>query len=171
MNIRIADIVESTTSDGPGFRTSIYCQGCAHNCPKCHNKETWDFFGGTLMDVQSIFDRIVRDSFSDVTFSGGDPLYQVDAFLELAKLIKTYTKKTIWCYTGFTWEQIVGNPRLNKILPFIDVLVDGRFVEALKDEDLLFRGSSNQRLIDVKKSLVSKQVEILDYDPYIRLAV
>ncbi len=134
-------------ADGPGLRTSIYCAGCAHHCPGCHNPQSWDFAGGREMTVSELFDLIVSDEFSNVTFSGGDPLYQVEAFTELARRIKTETGKTIWCYTGFTYEEIASNPRLAAILPYIDVLVDGPFIEELRDPELHFRGSSNQRII------------------------
>ena len=147
MTIRILDILEETMADGPGLRTSIYCAGCAHHCPGCHNPESWDFKGGREMTVRELLDIVKEDEFSDVTFSGGDPLYQVEAFTELAKGIKEETGKTIWCYTGFTYEEVVADPKLSAILPYLDVLVEGPFIQALRDPELLFRGSSNQRII------------------------
>lgn len=147
MKIRVLDILEETMADGPGFRTSIYCAGCAHHCPGCHNPQSWDFMGGQEMSVQELLDIIKSDEFSNVTFSGGDPLYQVEAFTELARRIKEETGKNIWCYTGFTYEEILADSRLSMILPYIDTLVDGPFVEALRDPELHFRGSSNQRII------------------------
>ena len=102
------------------------------------------------MSVQELLDIIKDDEFANVTFSGGDPLYQVEAFTELARRIKEETDKTIWCYTGFRYEDILSDERLSQILPYIDVLVDGPFVEDLRDPDLPFRGSSNQRIIDIK---------------------
>ncbi len=150
MNIRILDILEETMADGPGLRTSIYCAGCAHHCPGCHNPESWDFKGGREMSVEELLDIVKEDEFSNVTFSGGDPLYQVEAFTELARRIKEETGKTIWCYTGFTYEEIVADKRLSAILPYLDVLVEGPFIQALRDTQLLFRGSSNQRIIYLK---------------------
>ncbi len=147
MKIRILDILEETMADGPGFRTSIYCAGCAHHCPGCHNPQSWDFAGGHEMSVDELMSIIKADEFSNVTFSGGDPLYQVEAFTELARRIKSETAKTIWCYTGFTYEEIASDARLSQILPYIDVLVDGPFIEALRDSELHFRGSSNQRIL------------------------
>ena len=137
-------------ADGPGFRTSIYCAGCAHHCPGCHNPQSWDFKGGYEVTIEELLDIIKADEFANVTFSGGDPLYQVEAFTELARRIKTETDKTIWCYTGFTYEEIQADPRLSQILPYLDVLVDGPYIEALRDTNLRFRGSSNQRSLNLK---------------------
>ena len=150
MKIRILDILEETMMDGPGLRTSIYCAGCAHRCPGCHNPQSWDFSGGREVTVDELLDVIKADEFANVTFSGGDPLYQVEAFTELARRIKEETDKTIWCYTGFTYEEILADTRLSQILPYLDVLVDGPYVEALRDTNLPFRGSSNQRIINLK---------------------
>ena len=151
MKIRILDILEETMADGPGLRTSIYCAGCAHACPGCHNPQSWDFRGGREVDVQEILDVVKADEFADVTFSGGDPLYQVEAFTELARRIKEETGKNIWCYTGFKYEDIQADDRMSRILPYIDTLVDGPFVTDLRDPDLPFRGSSNQRIIHLTK--------------------
>lgn len=151
MKIRILDIIEETMADGPGLRTSVYCAGCAHHCPGCHNPQSWDFAGGREVDVDKILEIIKADEFSNVTFSGGDPLYQVEAFTELARLIKEETGKNIWCYTGFTYEEIIKDERLSQILPYIDTLVDGPYIEELRDTDLHFRGSSNQRIIHLKE--------------------
>ena len=137
-------------ADGPGLRTSIYCAGCAHHCPGCHNPQSWDFKGGREMSVQELLDIIKDDEFANVTFSGGDPLYQVEAFTELARRVKEETDKTIWCYTGFTYEEILDNALLSQILPYIDVLVDGPFIEELKTTEIPFVGSSNQRKIELK---------------------
>lgn len=109
------------------------------------------------MTVDEIMDIIVADPFADVTFSGGDPMYQPEAFTALAKEIKLRTKKTIWCYTGFRFEQLVENKQQKELLRHIDVLVDGPFIEALRDPDLVFRGSSNQRIIEVAKALESAE--------------
>lgn len=103
--------------------------------------------GGHAMDVDELLEIVKSDSMSNVTFSGGDPFYQVDAFTELAKRIKEETEKTIWCWTGFTYEEILADPHLAKILPYLDVLVDGPFILEQRDTTLLFRGSPNQRII------------------------
>lgn len=160
------NVLEYTTSDGPGFRTSIYSSGCEHACKGCQNSQTWDINAGKPVEVSDLLQTVKSFDFADVTFSGGDPFFQVEGFTELARLIKEQTSKSIWCYTGFTFEQIIASQKLSKMLPYIDVLVDGRFLESLKDTDLLFRGSSNQRLIDVKSSLKLRRVVLSDYDPF-----
>lgn len=152
-SISILDIIEDTTVDGPGFRTTVYSAGCQHACPGCHNPQSWNMSNGRACSIDGIMGRIKKAEFSNVTFSGGDPLFQADAFTELAKRIKAETDKTIWCYTGYLYEQVKASKKLSQLLHFIDVLVDGKFVESLKDESLQFIGSSNQRIIDVQKSL------------------
>ena len=103
------------------------------------------------MTVRQLLDIVKEDEFADVTFSGGDPLYQVEAFTELARCIKEETGKNIWCYTGFRYEEILEDEHLSQILPYIDTLVDGPFVAELRDPDIPFRGSSNQRIIHLTK--------------------
>ncbi|MBO7141094.1 MAG: anaerobic ribonucleoside-triphosphate reductase activating protein [Prevotella sp.] len=151
--ISVLSIVEDTMVDGPGFRTSIYCAGCRHRCEGCHNPQSWDFSGGRAMTTDEIMRIIEADPYANVTFSGGDPMYQPEGFAELARAIRQRTQKTIWCYTGFTFEELLVNPRQRALLELIDVLVDGPFVKSLRDETLRFRGSRNQRLVDVKHSL------------------
>ncbi len=151
--IRVLDIIEDTTVDGPGFRTSIYCAGCSHACKGCHNPQSWDFNGGREMTTDEIMKIIEADPYADVTFSGGDPMYQAEGFAELARAIRQRTDKTIWCYTGFTYEALLKMPKQRELLELIDVLVDGPFVESLRDPDLLFRGSSNQRIISLSQPL------------------
>ena len=151
--IRVLDILEDTMVDGPGFRTSIYCAGCRHACPGCHNPQSWDFNAGRDMTVEQIMRIIENDPYTlGVTFSGGDPMYQAAGFAELARQIHRRTQKDIWCYTGFTFESLIHEDQ-RELLEQIDVLVDGPFIQKLRDPDLLFRGSSNQRLIDVPASL------------------
>ena len=153
MTIRVLSVLHDTTVDGPGFRTSIYCAGCGHHCPGCHNPQSWDFQGGEERSVDELMQEIEGDPFADVTFTGGDPLYQAEAFTELARRIKGETRKTIWCYTGYLYEQTLREERFRHLIDEIDVLVDGPFIQSLRDEDLPFRGSTNQRIIDVRRSL------------------
>jgi anaerobic ribonucleoside-triphosphate reductase activating protein len=156
--LSILDIVHDTTVDGPGFRTAIYGAGCKHQCRGCHNPHSWDINNSIEYSVEKLLDIIKQDEFSNVTFSGGDPLMQVEGFTRLAKDIKEKTGKNIWCYTGFLYEQVLKSDTLSQILPYVDVLVDGRYIAALRNEDLQFRGSSNQRIIDVKKSLAENKI-------------
>ena len=154
--MRVVDIVDGTSVDGPGLRTTIYFAGCAHRCPGCHNPQTWDFKAGKDLTVKELIDHIVENDF-DVTFSGGDPFYQAKDIIELAGQIKLLGK-TIWCYTGFTFEEISAYPEMSRMLPYIDVLVDGPFIQAKHDPELIFRGSSNQRLIDVPATVAAGHI-------------
>ena len=148
--LRVVDIVDGTSVDGPGLRTSIYFAGCDHRCPGCHNPSTWDFRAGYDMTVDQLMRRIIDNDFN-VTFSGGDPLYQLQPLTTLARAVKA-AGKTIWCYTGFIYEDLLADSRYDEILSLIDVLVDGPFILALRDTDLRFRGSSNQRIISLRNA-------------------
>ena len=147
MRIRVLEILHQTMADGPGFRTAIYCAGCKHACKGCHNPQSWDFNAGKWMEVEELLEIVKADDLSDVSFSGGDPFYQVEGFTELARRIKEETSKTIWCWTGFTLEEIQASAQMSQMLPYLDVLVDGPFILEQRDTDLLFRGSPNQRII------------------------
>ena len=151
--------------DGPGFRTTVYAAGCPNACPGCHNPQSWDIGAGILMTTEEIMQVIRADEFADVTFSGGDPMFQPEGFAELAEAVKRETGKNIWCYTGYTFERLLDNPKQAELLKYIDVLVDGKFKQALRDESLLFRGSSNQRLIDVQASLKAQKAVDYVYNP------
>lgn len=132
--------------DGPGLRTSIYFAGCEHACPGCHNPESWPKDGGEEWTVERLM-TVIRYNRFPVTFSGGDPLYQTEELLPLARAIKEAGLE-VWCYTGFLFEQIRDKQPYQELLQYIDVLVDGPFVEALKPaRPLRFRGSTNQRFI------------------------
>ena len=121
--------------DGPGFRTSIYCAGCPNHCPECHNPQSWDINHGTMTSTEDLMKEIMDDPFANVTFSGGDPMFQAEGFAELAREIRRQSKKTIWCFTGYKFENLVKNPAQLELLKLIDVLVDGPFVKALADPD------------------------------------
>ena len=149
--LSIIDIIEDTTVDGPGFRTAIYAAGCPNACPGCHNPESWDIKKGKQISTEEILTKVLADDFANVTFSGGDPMFQPEGFTKLAQ-----------CYTGYTFERLLDNPKQAELLKYIDVLVDGKFKQALRDESLLFRGSSNQRLIDVKASLKANKTVLLE---------
>lgn len=153
-------------ADGPGLRTSIYCAGCSHHCKGCHNPQSWDIANGKWMSIDEIMEVIKADTISNVSFSGGDPFFQVEAFTELARCIKTETSKTIWCWTGFTIEQIRADAHLAMLLPYIDTLVDGPFILEQRDTTLLFRGSPNQRIIHltpVEEDICPGAVELVKF--------
>ena len=152
-HFNVLSIVRGTTVDGPGFRTSIYLAGCTHRCPGCHNPQSWNFQNGTQMTLDEIME-IVREEDFDVTLSGGDPLCSPEATLTLVNTLKA-DNRNIWLFTGYTWEEIMVNTALREIISKVDVVVDGPFIESMKDPDLLFRGSSNQRLILTAPSLAS----------------
>ena len=165
--IRIANIINDSIVDGPGIRLTVFFQGCAHACKDCFNKETWDFNGGVLYDIDKIYDIAMKNPLLDgITLSGGDPLYQVEGALELVKLFKN-TDLNIMVYTGFNYEELIeiskNKPVMHEFLENIDYLVDGPFVTELRDISLKFRGSSNQRIIDVQKTLKENKVVLADF--------
>lgn len=147
--LRVLDIVAGTSVDGPGLRTSVYLAGCGHACPGCHNPQSWAFDGGEERTLDSLMAVLAEEDF-DVTLTGGDPLYQLEGVVELARRIRHELHKTVWLYTGFTIEQIRESPTLRRILEVVDVIVDGPFVEAERDLNLRFRGSRNQRIIELQ---------------------
>jgi len=161
-SLRVLRIVEGTSVDGVGLRTSIYGAGCANRCEGCHNPQSWDPAGGEAMSVESVLERIIAADLN-VTFTGGDPMFQAEGFAALARAVRWRTDKTIWCYTGLTFEEIagIGGP-CGELLREVDVLVDGRFVLSERDTSLLFRGSRNQRIIDVAASLARGEAVELD---------
>ena len=151
--------------DGDGIRAVIYCAGCSHRCKNCHNPQTWDINNGTFVSVQEIYDKVTEFNplIDGITFTGGDPMFQAEAFHELAKMIKNNSQYDIWCYTGYTFEEIINSrDKKLELLKSVDVLVDGRYIDELKDLRLPYRGSSNQRIISVQESL--KQNIAVDYE-------
>lgn len=145
MKVRILDIIRGTTVDGPGFRTSIYFAGCRHECPGCHNPQSWDFNGGRETDIDGIMKIVIEEDF-DVTLTGGDPMYQPEIVKELSRRVKE-AGHSVWVYTGFTWEEIRNDRRLMDALEYVEAIVDGPFIMSLRDTDLKFRGSSNQKIV------------------------
>lgn len=160
--VRVVRVVEGTSVDGPGLRTSIYVAGCRHQCPGCHNPQTWDFMSGKDMTVDELME-IVRYNGFPVTLTGGDPIYQAEALVPLAEAIAK-EGLGLWCYTGFTYEELLetADPAVEKLLNLVDVLVDGPFIAAERDTSLRFRGSTNQRLIDIKKTRANKSISLFD---------
>ncbi len=155
--LRILKIYNETIADGEGFRYSIYLSGCRHCCKGCHNPDSWNYESGSLLTedwLNKIVDEINNNPLLDgITFSGGDPFFYPQSFLQLLKIMKAKTGKNIWCYTGYTYEQLMVRDELKSCLGYIDVLVDGRFVREMYDPSLSFRGSTNQRIIKLEKTL------------------
>lgn len=145
--MRLADYTPNSTVDGVGVRQVFWLQGCPHHCPGCHNPQTWDESGGKVVDNHGIIQMALESPFN-VTFSGGDPLYQIKDITIVCKALKE-AGKNIWVYTGYMWEQVMNLP----LMDYIDVLVDGRFKQDMIEPKYPFRGSSNQRIIDVQRSL------------------
>lgn len=160
--IRIAGIVEESIVDGPGIRFVIFTQGCPHGCKGCHNPQTHDFNSGKDVNIDEIVNKIKEDPLlKGITLSGGEPFMQAG---KLAKLIDKLsdTKLDIITYTGFKYEEIIKNAndenKFYKLLDRTDILIDGKFEEDKKDENLMYRGSSNQRAIDVELSRKSGKI-------------
>ena len=150
--LRVLHIVEGTSVDGPGLRTSIYLAGCNHRCPGCHNPDSWNPQGGEERSLDELM-QVIAYNEAPVTLSGGDPLQQPEDTRALIHRIKRELGYNVWCFTGYTWEEIVANPELLDVVRELDVLVDGPFVQDERDISLRFRGSRNQRLIDVQRTL------------------
>ena len=158
MNIRIAGLVNDSIVDGPGFRFTVFTQGCPHHCPGCHNPQTHDFAAGNDVDTEEIIAKFRKNPLLDgITLSGGEPFCQAEACTEIAKAAKE-SGLNVWCYSGYTFEELVsGKEEWLLLLQEVDVLVDGRFELENRTLDCRFRGSRNQRLIDVPASLVEKK--------------
>jgi anaerobic ribonucleoside-triphosphate reductase activating protein len=151
MQIRIAGIERNSVVDGPGIRYTIFAQGCKHKCEGCQNLHTHDFDGGELMDIERITAEIKSDPLiQGVTFSGGEPFEQIEAFTALAEKLKGYN---IICYTGYTFEELKDSESARNLLSKINTLVDGKFEKDLSNPHLQFMGSENQRVLHTEWSL------------------
>ena len=160
--LRIAGIVPESFVDGPGIRLTVFVQGCPHHCPGCHNPQTHDFEGGHFIDREDILDMIEENPLLDgITFSGGEPFSQAAGLVPLAREVKERGYH-LMIYTGYTFERLMElspeHPELLELLSFADVLVDGPFILAKRSLELKFRGSSNQRLVNVQESLSAGHV-------------
>ena len=164
MNIRLAGIIFESLTNGKGLRKIFFSKGCEHNCKNCHNESMNSFDGGELLDIDFLVNSVLDTPYlKGVTFSGGDPFYQAKAFAEFSTKLKNHNIN-IWCYTGFTYEELIKlsekDDGIYNLLHHIDVLVDGPYIEELNDGSTRYRGSKNQRIIDVVKSL--KENKIID---------
>lgn len=153
----VAGILNHSNVNGDGMRTVVFFSKCSLNCPGCHNKEFQKLETGTKMDTKEIMDIVIKNNALNdgVTFSGGDPFEQPDAFIECLKHCKA-NHINVWVYTGRTYEQLISNPLWESCLEYIDVLVDGPYIESLKSETTKYRGSSNQRLLYLEKGKIKK---------------
>ncbi len=159
------NITKDDMLNGDGLRVVLWVAGCNHQCEDCQNPVTWDLTGGLPFDEAAeneLFEALAKPHISGITFSGGDPLHpfnRATTFKLMKKAKELFPDKTVWVYTGFRWEDFEDNPKMK----YIDVLVDGRFVKSLHDDKLCWVGSSNQRIIDVQKTLKEGKV-VLHYD-------
>lgn len=163
------NITTDDMNNGDGLRVVLWLAGCSHHCKGCQNPQTWNFESGISFDYlaeSEVFDELKKDYISGITLSGGDPLFNGNLHSVLGlvrKIKKEFPNKTIWCYTGYVWEDILSEDGeygwyKREILKYVDVLIDGRYVEELRDVNLHWVGSSNQRVIDVQKSLKEGEV-------------
>lgn len=162
MELRVAGIEPESIVDGPGFRFAVFVQGCPHKCPGCHNPQTHPFEGGTVMAVEDIFVQFKRNPLlKGVTLSGGEPFCQAEALAKLAGLVHGAGKDVV-VYTGYTYEELAasGDPAVQALLGETDLLIDGPFIEEQKNLELRFRGSANQRLIDMAKTRAAGHVAL-----------
>ena len=164
MKLQISGIVKESIVDGKGIRTTVFTQGCPHHCPGCHNPQTHPFEGGSAMDSSEIFEEFRQNPIlKGITFSGGEPFCQPAPLAELAKQVHS-VNKDVTVYTGYTYEQLLAmdDPAIHALLAETDVLIDGPFIEAQKNLELLFRGSENQRVIDMKQTREQGRVVLLE---------
>lgn len=155
-SLRIAGIVRESIVDGPGIRFTVFCQGCPHACPGCHNPETHDFAGGYDCRISRLMEEIDKDPLlAGVTFSGGEPFCQAEAFANMARQVKE-RGLSLTVFSGYTYEQLLemrkDDPFVGDLMDLTDLLIDGPFVKGKKDLTLQFRGSANQRIIDMEKT-------------------
>ena len=168
MQIRLAGIEPESIVDGPGYRLAVFVQGCPHGCPGCQNPQTHDFAGGTLRDTAEIIALLGKDPLvRGVTLTGGEPMMQAAALCEIAGAAKA-RGMNVWCYTGYTLEELLAQKDSDRmrLLGLVDVLVDGRYVARERSLELLYRGSRNQRLIDVPATLGCGEVRLYEPEPW-----
>ena len=165
MQIRLAGVEPESIVDGPGYRLTVFAQGCPHRCAGCHNPQTHDFSGGSLRETGEIAALLDQNPLvRGVTLSGGEPMAQAAAMAEIAQAARE-RGMSVWCYTGYTLEELLSrnDPEQMRLLHLTDVLVDGPFIARERSLELLYRGSRNQRLIDVPRTLAGGEVCL--YEP------
>ena len=158
MNIRICGLVNDSIVDGPGLRLTVFTQGCPHHCPGCHNPQSHRFEGGQLRDIDEILTMAKENPLLDgITLSGGEPFCQPEACAQIA-VGAHKLGLNVWCYTGYSYENLLASKEKRALLEQVDILVDGPFILEERSLDIRFRGSKNQRIIDVKNSLLENRV-------------
>jgi anaerobic ribonucleoside-triphosphate reductase activating protein len=161
--MRIANYIQDSIVDGKGLRFALFTQGCPHHCPGCHNPQTHDFNGGKEVAVEELVDIILQNPLTDgVTFTGGEPFAQAADCASIARAVRE-KGLNVWAYSGWTFEQLLsGTPEQREFLELCDVLIDGPFVLAQRSLTLKWRGSRNQRVLDVPRSLAEGRAIELD---------
>lgn len=159
MKISLSSLIHDSIVDGPGLRSVIFTQGCPHNCPGCHNQKAIPFEGGELITTDDVVNEVLKANLHNVTFSGGEPFAQPKELYTIAKALRE-KGYNIWSYSGYTYNALIRHhdPYVQKLLSQLDILVDGRFLLEKRSIAAIFRGSTNQRIIDVQKSLKEDKV-------------
>ncbi|WP_071025786.1 anaerobic ribonucleoside-triphosphate reductase activating protein [Peptoniphilus raoultii] len=163
--MRYGQIRKYDVANGPGIRTSFFVTGCRHKCPFCFNEEYQDFSYGNIWtdkETNLIIDYLKLDEINGLTILGGEPFQNTKDLIDIVEKIREKSSKSIWIYSGYSYEQIYADPLKKRLVELCDVLVDGLFINDLKDLRLKFRGSSNQRIIDIKKSRENNKVITID---------
>lgn len=157
--LRVAGFLNHSTVNGDGFRSVLFVSGCPHNCPGCHNEEMQDFSYGETTSVSEVLTLIEKNKplIDGITLSGGEPFEQCEGLLELVPIIKSWGL-SIWCYTGYLYEVLIQDPLKMQLLSYIDVLVDGPFIRAAADENLKYKGSSNQRILKLSHGKIKESL-------------
>lgn len=158
--MRIAGISAESFIDGPGLRYVVFTQGCPHHCKNCQNPETWDFDSGekmTISELNRVIKRLDKNKYRGITFSGGEPFLYADELSQIAETAHAMNWDVV-TYTGYEYEKLLNDTDKNPLLHATDILIDGKYIDELKDVSLPHRGSKNQRVIDIKKSLASNSV-------------
>ncbi len=162
VTLRINNIMHSSSVDGTGFRDVVFVNYCPHHCDGCHNMQTWDKANGEIVPLIDVYNDLTESDITNVTFSGGEPFEQSYELALLADALTKNTGKTIWAYSGYTFEQLMADTSKKNLLSKINVLVDGKFDKTKTELNLRFKGSTNQRIIDVQKSLKSGEIVLFE---------
>ncbi len=162
--IQMMNIMNSSSVDGLGFRDVLFVSGCPHRCEGCHNPQTWDYHVGVKATLGEVYDKLTESYITNITISGGEPFEQAENLYYLVKAIKENTDKTVWIYSGYTFENLIFDKEKLRLLEICDVLVDGKFEKDNTELNLRFKGSLNQRIIDIKASLDANEAVLADLE-------